>query len=91
MHGRLSKFSLTMTAKTLKIRIACRNSTFPRRRRKPKYERKKNKNKKNKDYVISGVGEGILAAENENRHWKICHKSKHQGEDTNIAKRQHKE
>ena len=90
MHGRLSKFSLTMTAKTLKIRIAYSNlrSTFPIRRRKPKYEKKK---KKTKDYVISGVGEGILAAENENRHWKICHKSKHQGEDTYIAKRQHKE
>ena len=60
MHGRLSKFSLTMTAKTLKIRIAYSNlrSTFPIRRRKPKYEKKKKK----KDYVISGVGEGILAA-----------------------------
>ena len=89
MHGRLSKFSRTMTAKTLKIRIAYSNlrSTFPIRRRKPKYEKK---TKKTKDYVISGVGEGILAAENENRHWKICQKSKHQEEDANIAYRQHK-
>ena len=71
-----------MTAKTLKIRIAYSNlrSTFPTKKKK----------KKTKDYVISGVGEGILAAENENRHWKICQKSKHQEEDANIAYRQHK-
>ena len=46
------------------------------------------KKKKNpEDCVISGFGEGILAAKYENHQWKICHKFKRQGEDTNIAKR----
>ena len=48
-----------------KIVIAYRQwrSNFPRRER-----------RKTESYVFSGFGNGIRAAKNENRRWKICHR-----------------